>query len=413
MPDAYPIADGAHDETVTSALLQELLGEANRIATDAHTLLAPMGVAREQLRAVLLERGLIVKIGDPDPPPISLVAVDGACVREPLYIADLMVIVATSAEGMTSTGGHPLKQSHWCEIISHESENDRVLSAAMAAHELALINQLTHELRILDGSTTSPIITLSAALNVRSSTAQDLVVDLISDDVLNSIYGIGSPSARPNPGRVVALPKSDSSDYFVRDYQANFGLALPGNDRFMAAQVLERGEMLYPRQAAEHQHLPLSIPKSAPRHVQHKAHQLSEAVTPIRDAAEGRNLIVTYAKPESADTVLKVELMAPEPLPGHEGGPRDSAALAEARLIARYLSDETPGPHMQEPFAQYAVDLSAKSVSVGADALNQAMLASLPPEADSYLPLLVRSYRTSNSGGGPKTPGSATPRPGG
>lgn len=398
-------------ETLTANLLQELLSEAGRIAHDAHELLAPMGMAREDLRAALINRGLIVPIGDPDPAPISIAAVDGGSVREPLYIADLMVVVAAAAEGMTSAGGADLAHSHWCDIIPHKAENDRLLSAAMAARELALIASLTHDLRILDGSTTSTIVTLNAALNVRDSDLRDKVVELLTHEVLDAIYGLGVPEHRNNPGIITALPKSDSTHYFLDTYSREFGIDLPGGDRFMAAQVLEPGEMLYPRAATEHTNVNLVAPKDLPAHVAEKAHDLGQAVAPIRDAAAAGRLCVTYLKPESADTVIKAEVMLPEPLADHRQPDHTGPALAEARLLARYLSDETPGPHMQEPFAQYAVDLAAKSVSVGADALNQAMLAVLPEGAESYLPLLVRSYRTRNSSA-PTRPG-APARPGG
>ena len=407
MSDLYP----EPTETVGSALLRELLGEADRIALDAHHLLAPMGVSRERLREGLQERGLIVPIGDPNPTPLSIAAVDGGSVREPLYVADLMVVVAASAEGMTSTGGHQLHQSHWAQIVTHESENDRVLSAAMAAHELALINRLGHDLRILDGSTTSPVLTLWGGLNTRSVDARDTVVDLITDEVLAAIHGLGNVEHRSNPGRIVAMPKSDSSGYFMEIYERTFGLALPGGDRFMAAQVLEPGEMLYPRWATEHTHLPVHIDESAPAHLRQKAHELATAVQPIRSAAQEGRLVVTYLKPETANTVLKAEILVPGTLPDHHHPEPSSPALAEARTVARYLSDETPGPHMQEPFAQYAVDLAAKSVSTGASALNQAMLSKLPEGSDSYLSLLVRSYRT-QSNAGPSRPGAGTPVPG-
>ena len=384
-------------ESTTSVMLRDLLADAERIAADAHRLLAPMGVARAGLRQGLLDRGLIVPIADPGPPPLSIAAVDGGSVREPLYVADLMVIVAASAEGMTSVGGHELHHSHWARIVTHESENDRVLSAAMASHELALINRLGHDLRILDGSTTSPVLTLWGGMNTRSVAARETVVDLITDEVLAAIHGLGDPQHRANSGRIVAMPKSDSSTYFMDIYERAFGLVLPGGDRFMAAQVLEPGEMLYPRHAAEHANLPIGIDERAPEYLRKKAHQLAEAVTPIRDAAHDGRLVVTYLKPESADTVLKVEVLVPEPLSSHKQPATSGAALDEVRLVGRYLSDETPGPHMQEPFAQYAVDLAAKSVSVGATALNTSMLASLPEGADSYLPLLVRNYRTTNS----------------
>lgn len=395
--------------TVTAALLQDLLSEASRVAGSAHALLAPMSHSRTALRHALSSRGLIVQIGAPEPPPVALAAVDGGSVRQPLYIADLMVVVAASAEGMTSAGGHALLHDHWCDILSHKADNDRLLSAAMASRELTLIDRLTHDIRILDGSTTSTIVTLHQALNVHDPDIQDRVVDLVTDEVLAAIFSLGSPEHRTNPGRILALPKSDSTRHFLKDYQDAFGLDLPGGDRFMAAQILERGEMLYPRAATEHSRINLSTRKDLPAHVAERAVDLATAVDPIRQAASEGRLVVTYLKPETADTVVKVEMLLPEPLATFTAPDLYGAAIDEARLVARYISDETPGPHMQEPFAQYAVDLAAKTVSVGADALNQSMLASLPAEADSYLSLLTRSYRTSNTRGSDMRPGVAGP----
>ncbi|NAZ77790.1 hypothetical protein GTQ99_20590, partial [Kineococcus sp. T13] len=390
----------------TVELMSALLAEAGSLAHEAHRLLSPVASSRSRLRERLLAEGQVL----PFPhhaaalvPRHSIAAVDGGSVREHLYAADLMVAVAVAAEGMTSTGGHELSQHHWAHVREHESENDRLLSAAMATLELRLLADLSHDLRILDGSHGTPVIALSTALAARSSAVADAAAELVDDEVVAALASLADPDQRAHPGEVVALPKADSAHAFAELYRARYGLDLPGGDRFLAAQVLRPGEMLRPRPADEVAGMHFTARDDASAAVHRAAGRLNGAVAPLREAAQEALLLVTYVKPATSDTVLKVELRVSEPLPDTASG-ASSTALAEAQRLAGLLSAETPGPHLQEPFAQYAVDLAAKSVSVGAEALNQSMIAMLPPGSDDYLTLLARSYRTAGGGGGGRAP---------
>ena len=386
---------------VTVELMSALLAEAGPLAQEAHRLLSPVARSRTALRERLLAEGQVL----PFPhhaaslvPRHSIAAVDGGSVREHLYAADLMVAVAVAAEGMTSTGGHELFQHHWAHVREHESENDRLLSAAMASLELRLLADLSHDLRILDGSHGTPVIALSTALAARSVAVAEAAAELVTDEVVAALASLADPDQRAHPGEVVALPKADSAAAFAELYRARYGLELPGGDRFIAAQVLQPGEMLRPRPAHEVAGMHFTVRDDASRAVQHAAARLNRTIAPMLEAAREALLLVTYVKPATSDTVLKVELRVSEPLvDGSAGSP---VALAEAGRLAGLLSAETPGPHLQEPFAQYAVDLAAKSVSVGAEALNQSMIAMLPPGSDDYLTLLARSYRTRSVGSG-------------
>lgn len=376
-------------------MLEALINEASNLAQEAHDLLEPVASVRTTLRNRLLDEGRILTIADTPPAPCSLVAVDGGSVREPLYAADLLVCVATSATGMTSTPGPELEHAHWAQVLEHTAENQTLLGAAMASLELRLLQKLTHDIRILDGSTTSGIISLSQSLNIRNPTAVAHAAALFTDDLLSAIHGLASPHTRDNPGQIVALPKSDSSDAFQTLFAGRYNLTLTGGDKFIAAQVLDPGEMYYPRAAPEHQHPPVSIPRDAPGTAKRAAEQLAEAVQPIATAAADRRIVVTYLKPATADTVIKAEIQTSEPLPADRTD-HHATAVTEVRAMGRILSDETPGPFLQEPYAQYAVDLAAKNVSVGVDALQQAMIANLAaePDAANYLMYLTRSYRT-------------------
>ncbi len=366
-----------------AALLEDVLAQAAGLAQAAHHLLAPIAGRRDDLRRRLLDDGLIQPLPASPPAasgPVTLAAVDGGSVREHLYAADLMLAVATSAAGMTSAGDRPLVHGQWARVRAHEAENDRLLAAAMAALELQVLAELTHDLRILDGSHGTPVIALSTALAARSPTVAAAAAELVTADVLAAAAALADPAALPHPGRIVALPKADSAHAFTQACQDRYGLHLPGGDRFLAAQVLDPGEMLYPRVAEELAGLHVPTPVEAPQAVQQAAAALGDAVDPLRRAAQRRRLLLTYVKPSTAGTALKLETLTADPLPDSPGQP-GPAVDAVARLAQR-VAEETPGPFLQEPFAQHAVDLAAKSVAVSAEALHHAMLAHLPAAAD-------------------------------
>lgn len=380
------------DNPLVARLLDELLAEGPALADSAYRLLAPVATSRDTLRQRLLDDGQIVRLDRDLPSGITLAAVDGGSVRQHLYAADLMVAVAASATGMISDTPLPLGQRHWAQIRPHEADNDRLLAAAMASLEVTLLAELTHSLRILDGSHGTPVIALSTALSAPSVTVAHAAAELVTDEVLAALAGLADPDQRLHQGEVVALPKADSAHVFTDLYQDRYGLQLPGGDRFLAAQVLEPGEMLYPRPAVELARLHAPIPEQAAERVQRISAELDEAITPLREAAQRRELLVSYVKPHTAATVIKVEFRVSTPLP--EAVDHTSDALTESVRIGRILSAETPGPHLQEPFAQYAVDLAAKSVSVGANALSQAMFSYLPAGSEDIVAYLARSYRT-------------------
>lgn len=394
--------DAGYDAQI-AGLLADLVGQAGTLATAAHRLLAPAADARTRLRARLADDGLIVSLPDVDGPPRSLCAVDGGSVREHLYAADLLVAVAAGAQGMSGVEPLPLGQRHWAQVREYTPDNDRLLQAAMASLELDLVTTLPHQVRILDGAFRTPLMSLSAALTATGPDTQQAAAALIDSAVLEAAGTLADP-ARWGEATIVALPKADAAHEFTAAYQVDYGVTVPGGDRFVAAQVLAPGEMLYPRVATEYATVHVAVPDQAVSTVQQAARALDAAVTPLRAAAQRRQVLVTYVKPATADTVIKVEFRVADPLPLTPDP--TSAAVQVAAALARIVADETPGPFLQEPFAQYAADLAAKSVAVGAEALNQAMLANLPAGSEGYAMFLARSYRTKISRPSPGAPSS-------
>lgn len=377
---------------LTAALLADLLTDADTLAADAHRLLAPIAQARDEMRDRLQADQRILTLPTTGEPPHSMCAVDGGSVREPLYAADLLVAVAASADAMSANETRPLQHRHWATLRQHTPGNEKLLSAAMASLELDLLASLDHEIRILDGAYRTPLLAMWLALTTTSPAIQNAVADLITPTILDAATMLCDPAQWT--GTIIALPKSDSGNVYTEIYRRDYGLTLPGGDRFLAAQVLQPGEMLHPRHTTEYTGGGFGIADNPdrPAHIQRACDALQRATEPLGQAARNGTVLTTYIKPATADTVVKLEYRPAEPLPADTDP--SHPAVTEGLRLGQILSQETPGPFLQEPYAQYAVDLAAKSVAVGAEALNQAMLANLPDGSDRYLPLLVRSYRT-------------------
>ncbi|MGV8910703.1 MAG: hypothetical protein ACOH1Y_17135 [Propionicimonas sp.] len=386
----------ASNALLTAVLLDNLMTRVPALIEQVHALLGPVAESKTKIRARLLDAGQIIPIGPRTGASFSLAAVDGGVVIQQLYAADMIVAVAASADGMTSDGTQELKSANWATIVEHHTENSRLASAAMAALELKVMAGLTHNVRIIDGSHATSVIALSTALFAHETKVRDAVIRLLADDeILHAVSVIANPTVMhaASPGsEIIALPKSDSAHRFREAFATEYQLAatldegvLSGGDKFLASQVLQPGEMFVPRTVTELAGLHFPTPKDANRAITELCDAYDAAVEPLRTAAQDDLLQVTYLKPEGSDTVVKMEF--------RETHNPSNAAVTAARL-ARVVSDETPAPHLQEPFAQYAVDLAAKSVSAGTTALQQALLNGLPPEAEAYLPMLMRGYRT-------------------
>ncbi len=370
-----------------ATIIEDLLAASREIALQAHDLLTPVASARDELRARLLDGGHILPIADPPTSQPRIAAVDGACVREHLYAADLLVAAATAADGLHPTAS-PLPAKTWQQVIVHDSENDTLLSAAMAALELAVLGATDRDLRIVDGAHGTPVIALSTAFFTHRTTVAETAAHLVDDDVLAGLHTLATDTG------VIALPKADSATEFTRHYATTEQPAFAGGDKFLATQVLQPGEMLYPRAATSvGRGLRPGNLDDAPGPVQTAARAVDEAAAPLRARARNRALLVTYVRPRTADTVLKVEYKPDTSL--SETLDHHQPAVRHGQQLAAVLSEETPGPHLQEPYPQHAVDRLVKQVGLGTQALSQAMLANLPAGSDSYVHLLARSYRTS------------------
>jgi hypothetical protein len=385
----------SYELSLPADMLESVLRDAGRMAADTAALLEPLYRLRDRLRARLQDEGEIIAVPALVEQP-TVGAVDGGSVIDQLYAADRLVVCALAAEGMRTIRTGEIPHSVWTRVLAHQADLDRLVSAAMTCLELNLLRAISYQVRIFDGSHQTPVIALNQALSSANPRIRAMTAQLVEEtEAVEALRLLCHDSAG---AQIVALPKADSSTDFRDRYQREYAFDLPPvTDRVLATEVLERGEMLTPRKPENWHRLHILARRNTgedaeqepdpgvAKRVQQIAEGLDEAIQPLRHCREpGHGIGITYLKPHSSDTCIKVEYKA-------------SAGAGHGAWLAGVLSADVPGPHMQEPYGQFVADLWAKNISTAAEALAAATLHKMSDQR--WEPYLALGYRTRAAGG--------------
>ncbi|GIV88102.1 MAG: hypothetical protein KatS3mg055_0620 [Chloroflexus sp.] len=153
-----------------AALVDELL---NRSADLSQHLLSDFQHLRkqyEQWRHLLTEAKLLGREADLAYPTIpTTCGIDGAYAVERLLASDLVAAAAVAVEGLTppsETRYWPEPRHRaWIEAEVHDSDTGTILRALMIGFEMQLAHEAPHQVVLLDGSLTTPLIYFNQALN--------------------------------------------------------------------------------------------------------------------------------------------------------------------------------------------------------------------------------------------------------
>ena len=153
-----------------AALVDEVLEQTSVVARELLDSFQEVQRGREAFRANLEDRRLVIlesSLGYPTLP--TTCAVDGSYAIERLLTTDLAAAAAVAVEGLTP----PSEKRHWQlprhkSYISsepHQEDTATILRAVMLGEELRLVTDAPHDLLMLDGTLTLPIIYFNQALN--------------------------------------------------------------------------------------------------------------------------------------------------------------------------------------------------------------------------------------------------------
>ncbi len=355
-PDQTPFAD------LPAALVDEVLSQTSAVAQDLLTSFKQVREERETLRAELANSGLVVSESSLGYPPLpTTCAADGSYAIERLLTTDLAAAAAVAVEGLTP----PSEKRHW-ELPRHRSfvaaephleDTATVLRAVMLGEELRLVTSAPHDLLMLDGTFTLPIIYFNQALNKAPDTTQLRCAQefLTNGSTYLEAYLATIRSERSDK-HFVALPKYSTR----REIGAELGWPETYDDRGMLTMLLNPGELTkpclleHPRDSEGKTTWHLNTQRLPAQWKRQAAELAAEIVSALG------TLRVFYYKPQDWLPALRIEVSA-------------SVASNAHRLatVVQGIKHQTATPSMLEPYPIYLADRTVKALARAIPAFRQ------------------------------------------
>lgn len=354
--DQTPFAD------LPAALVEEVLNQTSAVAEGLLSSLSKIRVDRESLRSQLARSGLVVSESSLGYPPLpTTCAADGSYAIERLLTTDLAAAAAVAVEGLTP----PSEKRHWdlphhktfVAAEPHIEDTATVLRAVMLGEELRLATSAPHDLVMIDGTLTLPIIYFNQALNKVPDTPSLRCARAFIEQCLTYLecYLTLLRSERSDK-HFVALPKYSTR----REIGTELGWEPGYDDRGMLTLLLNPGELTKPR--------PLEQPRDSegnitwhlntgrlPAAVKSRANELADEIVSALGVVR-----VFYYKPQDWLPALRVEVS-------------DAVASNTHRLatVVQGLKHQSATPSMLEPYPIYLADRTAKALARAIPAFRQ------------------------------------------
>ncbi|MDT8898537.1 DNA double-strand break repair nuclease NurA [Thermanaerothrix sp. 4228-RoL] len=308
--------------------------------------------------------------------------IDGSYALERLLANDLAVVAALGVEGLTP----PSETRHWpfphhkvwIEIEPHESETGTLLRAIMMGLELILAAQAPHDVVLLDGSLTTPLIYFNQALNKRLEVPHLRTSLFLNDHMLEFLEAYATILTSSRSDHLwLAIPKYTTR----REIASRLKWSTNHDDRALLSFILEPGELTFPT--------PLQNP-SQPWHLNieglndRNKSSLEQTVSHVTEALY--NLQVVYYRPYSWMPALRIEM---------------SRSVAEnpyrLALAMQAIYFQSSAPAIMEPYPLYLADRMVKQLSSSIPALRQIIsqhIAETYPGKIEEVFLGLHGYRT-------------------
>ncbi len=345
-----------------AALVEEVLARTSAVADDLLSSLQEIRVKRRDMREQLLASGLVLSessLGWPRLP--TTCAADGSYAIERLLTTDLAAATAVAVEGLTP----PSEKRHWEQphhttfiaAEPHLEDTATVLRAVMLGEELRLAASAPHDLVMLDGSLTLPIIYFNQAMNKAPETpALRCAKEFLQNCPAYLTAFLTLLHSERSDKHYAALPKYSTR----REIGTKLGWPSANDDRGMLTLLLDAGELTKPVQL-EH---PRNDQGNVTWHLNtgqlpaELKMELDDFVDEILTALA--KVHVFYYKPHDWLPAFRVEVAA-------------SVANNRHRLAAvvQGLKHQSATPSMLEPYPVYLADRTAKALARALPAFRQ------------------------------------------
>jgi NurA domain len=351
----------ATDETpfvdLPAGLVEEMLSQTSAVGDLLLETFRGLKADRAGLRQELLNRKIILNESILEYPPLpTTCAADGSYAIERLLTVDLAAAAAVAVEGLTP----PSEKRHWqaphhstfvaAEV--HQAETSTVLRAIMLGRELLIASQAPHDLVMIDGTLTLPIIYFNQAISKsveisRLNCSQEFIRHCSSYlDAYTTIL-----RSERSDKNYVGLPKYSTRREIGRSMSWQGEL----DDRGLLTFVLHPGELTRP--------LPLEQPQqpwhlSTSRLTRESHERVRELAACIPDLVQ--RVHVFYYKPHAWLPALRVEIA-------------QNIAANNHRLatVVQGLKHQCATSAMLEPYPLYLADRTVKALARAIPAFRQ------------------------------------------
>ncbi len=354
--DQTPFAD------LPAALVEEVLGQTSAVAEGLLASFQRIRMDREALRSKLTKSGLVISESSLGYPPLpTTCAADGSYAIERLLTTDLAAAAAVAVEGLTP----PSEKRHW-DLPHHKSfvaaephveDTATVLRAVMLGEELRLAASAPHDLVMMDGTLTLPIIYFNQALNKAPDTPALHCAEEFLEHCLTYLEAyLTLLRSERSDKHYAALPKYSTR----REIGTELSWEPGYDDRGMLTLLLNPGELTKPRPLEQPRdgegnitwHLNTGrLPAALKRRASELADEIVSALGVVR---------VFYYKPQDWLPALRVEVS-------------DGVASNTHRLatVVQGLKHQSATPSMLEPYPIYLADRTAKALARAIPAFRQ------------------------------------------
>ena len=315
---------------------------------------------REVWRKQLIDSGMVIHDSSlPVTQSPTTCGVDGSYAVERLLATDLVVAGAVAVEGLTP----PSEKRFWpepnhfvhVETETHNPDTSSILRAGMIGMELILAQQAPHELVLLDGSLTTPVIYLNQGFSkakecLHLKTVKGYLVKEIQP-FLEAYYCLLDPPR--NDRQWVAIPKYTSR----REIGEKLGWPDSHDDRGLLSSILEPGEYTSPALLSTYSwHLGTAVVNdftdvAIPKEIDRIVEQVLQSLNRVH---------FLYYRPHAYMPALRLEM---------------SQTIAKNRprlgIVLQGIKDQCSTAAIMEPYPLYLADRMVKHLPRAVPAFRQ------------------------------------------
>jgi len=301
--------------------------------------------------------------------------IDGAYAIERLLSTDMLATAAVAVEGLIP----PSEKRHWPEphhlcyvdSISHYDATPLVLRAIMICMELELSTNAPHDVIMMDGSLSTPLIYLNMALN-RINEISDKLKSKLLDELESSLKIYKKILEASRSDKIyVGLPKYTTK----KEISQNILQMGEYEDRGLLSFILDSGEYVGP--------LPIEPPRQL-YHITHAPNELRDLVDEI--IVHLNNIYIMYYRPYLHIPALRLEI--PKSIANNN---------QRLSILCESLKIQCGASAIIEPYPLYMADRMVKHLSTALPAIRRSTTQEIAFKWEENLGnmyLAMHGYRT-------------------